>query len=669
METLFCPSCHRESPCPEQVDETTRCAHCDHPVMLQRRWRLEEMLGHGASGYTWKAVDTLHGGVVAIKELSFRRLTDLKQLELFEREARALASLNHRGIPTFIEHFVVEEDRFVSAYLVQEFIDGQVLSLQERTDEEEVLRFLEEMAHILDELQSRRPPVIHRDIKPSNVMRRADGAYVLIDFGSVRDHPEATTGGSTVAGTMGYMAPEQLMGRATKASDYYGLGATALALLAGQEAHHLIEHHEPLSWQKKVAMSDEIKTLLQQLLQPRVDDRLQTTAALRRAIRTARRGPPPRAASIQAVPKDATSSSEDSTQASSSESEKPADTTILVLDVCAFAVPPIIVVLFSLWFLPWLLPETISFLGSGVWPVIRYLFIVAFGFVIFGIAALSVVIWPIGLLAALVEDVAGPEVGTMTVIACMMLSATGLFLCLHIWYVIDETQTPPFSEIRLVASGEETRVVQQYPCGVKILDLNNKRISSVRPATDRCDVDWLTGFTVQLKGPNMLLLVDAFTGEILFDLSEEMPSGEAFQILDIDRDRVKYERPDGTITTADISAIKSQDATRILRPLSESTPVQTSLHRPEVVVPRQCGCADCGPIVRHYSTSFGDGEVSYSGLDRRGEPRWTVSRFPAVEGAFSVDQQCWIYERRFLREVELKQVDPSDGSMQRIMIY
>jgi len=90
----------------------------------------------------------------------------------------------------------------------------------------------------LSYLHSRVPPIIHRDLKPGNVIRRADGSFAFVDFGSVRDQlkPE---GGSTVVGTFGYMAPEQFQGRALPGSDVYAIAATALALITGREPEDL----------------------------------------------------------------------------------------------------------------------------------------------------------------------------------------------------------------------------------------------------------------------------------------------------------------------------------------------------------------------------------------------------------------------------------------------
>ncbi|MBX3259018.1 MAG: serine/threonine protein kinase [Labilithrix sp.] len=178
------------------------------------------------------------GGVVAIKRFRVGAAKAWKDVELAEREARTLASLDHPRLPRYVEHF--EEDG--ALYLVMEKVEGESLaalrSRQRTLGAAEVTRMLEDLADALRYLHGRAPFIVHRDIKPGNVIRRLDGSYALVDFGAVRDRLKPA-GGSTVVGTFGYMAPEQFQGRASPKSDVYGLGATALTMLTGCEPEEL----------------------------------------------------------------------------------------------------------------------------------------------------------------------------------------------------------------------------------------------------------------------------------------------------------------------------------------------------------------------------------------------------------------------------------------------
>ena len=94
------------------------------------------------------------------------------------------------------------------------------------------------MSRVLDilvYLHGRSPPVIHRDLKPANILRAPDGTVSLVDFGGVTGALREE-GGSTVVGTYGYMAPEQLHGAAGPATDLVrALGATIVSLAGGVE--------------------------------------------------------------------------------------------------------------------------------------------------------------------------------------------------------------------------------------------------------------------------------------------------------------------------------------------------------------------------------------------------------------------------------------------------
>ncbi len=92
-----------------------------------------------------------------------------------------------------------------------------------------------QILEILIYLHALNPPVIHRDIKPQNIIINDDGEIYLVDFGAVQDTYYTVTGGSTVVGTYGYMAPEQFRGQAYLSTDLYGLGTTLLYLLTGTD--------------------------------------------------------------------------------------------------------------------------------------------------------------------------------------------------------------------------------------------------------------------------------------------------------------------------------------------------------------------------------------------------------------------------------------------------
>ncbi len=202
------------------------------------RYAVVGALGEGSQGTTLEAVDKRDGRLVAIKRFSVRGAKEWKDVELAEREARVLSTLSHEALPAFVETF--EEDG--ALYLVMERIEGESLrSLQKRGHrftQGDVVSFLAAMAPVLDYLHGHAPPIVHRDIKPANVIRRPDGSFALVDFGSVRDRMKPA-GGSTVVGTFGYMAPEQFQGRAQPSSDVYAVGATALSMLAGAEPETL----------------------------------------------------------------------------------------------------------------------------------------------------------------------------------------------------------------------------------------------------------------------------------------------------------------------------------------------------------------------------------------------------------------------------------------------
>jgi serine/threonine protein kinase len=204
--------------------------------LLGGRYKLGPKLGNGSQGDIFLAVDLKAKGTED-REVIVKRLLPRghwKSFELFEREAKVLSQLRHSGVP---RHFATLEEPPGTFNLVMQRVPGENLRdlfARRRLSELQLRDVLLRTLEILDYLHTRVPAVVHRDLKPSNLVRAPDGKIGLVDFGGVLDAPR-DQGGSTIIGTFGYMAPEQLHGQATPATDIYALGCTIVALAGGVE--------------------------------------------------------------------------------------------------------------------------------------------------------------------------------------------------------------------------------------------------------------------------------------------------------------------------------------------------------------------------------------------------------------------------------------------------
>ncbi len=208
------------------------------PVLLSRP------IGTGGMGHVWLAHHP-EGVPVAVKLLLEEFAGDERLLDLFRFEVRSVASLDHPAIVRVYDYGVVSDDAAAASggrigagvpWLAMEYASGG--SFAERHPG---VRSWDELAgivlHLLDGLaHSHARGLVHRDLKPHNVLVRADGTPTLTDFGIAHAlRTESPT--SAAAGTPGYMAPEQVLGRVQDMgpwTDLYSLGTLVYALLAGR---------------------------------------------------------------------------------------------------------------------------------------------------------------------------------------------------------------------------------------------------------------------------------------------------------------------------------------------------------------------------------------------------------------------------------------------------
>jgi Tol biopolymer transport system component len=242
-------------------------------------------LGAGGMGEVYKARDTRLDRFVAVKVLPEHIAAREDLRARFEREARAVASLNHPNICTLYD--------IGPGYMVLELIEGETLAARIAEGAlplEQALKHAVQIADALD--RAHRAGVTHRDVKPQNIMLARDGVKVL-DFGLARSGPkpgvaeatpimELTTAGA-VMGTPGYMAPEQFEGKeADGRSDIWAFGAVLYEMVTGEKAFQELKPFGP-AW---------LERLVRRCLQRDPEDRWQSMRDLVIELRTPPRETP-----------------------------------------------------------------------------------------------------------------------------------------------------------------------------------------------------------------------------------------------------------------------------------------------------------------------------------------------------------------------------------------
>ena len=273
-------------------------------------YRILDRLGSGGMGVVWLAEDLRLKRRVALKMLREDLASSPEKLARFEREAKAVAALNHPNIVTL--HAIEEIDGV--RFLAMEYVEGRTLDEVIPADGlglAELLRIAIPVADALAAAHAR--GVTHRDLKPSNVLVGTDGRIKVLDFGLAKLHAQEATAiygreaqstltqEGTVVGTLHYMSPEQLqLKHVDHRSDLFSFGvllyemATGELPFRGESAAQVITavlRDEPRALERAEArLPGEITSLMRRCLEKDVGKRLASASEARDRLRAVAHG-------------------------------------------------------------------------------------------------------------------------------------------------------------------------------------------------------------------------------------------------------------------------------------------------------------------------------------------------------------------------------------------
>ncbi|WP_420645048.1 protein kinase domain-containing protein [Candidatus Leptofilum sp.] len=267
------------------------------------QYLIERHLARGGMANVYLAQDVYLQRPVAIKIMLSGLIHDKELIARFQREAQAIAKLNH---PNIIQIYTTGLTETGLPYLAMQYIPGG--SLQEemthsadggqRLSTQRVLALAGQVADALR--AAHKAGIVHRDLKPSNILLREDGTAVVTDLGiaAVQEASARLTRTGHVMGTPYYMSPEQAMGRSVDGrTDIYALGVILYEMLSGTVpfkadsplailSQHLYEPPPPLI-ERRHDLSVTTHQTIEMCLQKEPEKRFQTAEQLRAALNQA----------------------------------------------------------------------------------------------------------------------------------------------------------------------------------------------------------------------------------------------------------------------------------------------------------------------------------------------------------------------------------------------
>jgi tRNA A-37 threonylcarbamoyl transferase component Bud32 len=254
------------------------------------RYEILEEIGRGGMGIVFKARDRRLGRVVALKRLPDNLRNHPKAVELFLREARAAAALNHPNIVTLFDAGQEGETYYITMELLEGAPLQRILRERKRLAAAQVAKLGGQIATGLQ--YAHEQGIVHRDIKTANIFFTSSKLVKIMDFGLAKMVEEVRRATTVIGGTPYYMAPEQGAGDAVDhRADLYALGVTFFELLTGsvpfREGDVTFHHRHTPPPDPRTLVPDlpaPMAELVLHLMAKKPEDRVPSSAAVRQRL-------------------------------------------------------------------------------------------------------------------------------------------------------------------------------------------------------------------------------------------------------------------------------------------------------------------------------------------------------------------------------------------------
>jgi serine/threonine protein kinase len=289
-----CPKCHTKGSVPDLtvVQKTTvQTVPAQAAQSLKIGvYKIEKEIGSGGMGKVYKAYDENLERTVAIKFLGADLVEDKDFIKRFEREAKAMARINHSNVTQI---YGIGEEQGVP-YFVMEYIEGESLDKIFDKTSLPLNRAIDIILQVAEGLKvAHLKGIIHRDVKPANIFITSSDQIKIGDFGLAKTKEEhktgeaSLTGVGTALGTPHYISPEQAVGEAVDfRADIYSLGVTFFRMLTGRVPYNaatpmsvIVKHiNDPIPDIKQIlpSLPEQIAVIIKKMMAKKPEGRHQS---------------------------------------------------------------------------------------------------------------------------------------------------------------------------------------------------------------------------------------------------------------------------------------------------------------------------------------------------------------------------------------------------------